>query len=86
MQGFQNPAEQEKHLLAAQYFLIVEYYASYTERVKPGADGIILEMLPKINKKVGWLKVKSQRPPSVLKEVEMSRLLGGCTCVCLAQH
>lgn len=51
MQGFQNPAEQEKHLLAAQYFLIVEYYASYTERVKPGADGIILEMLPKINKK-----------------------------------
>jgi len=59
--------------------LIVEYYASYTEIVKPGADGNISELFPKINKKVEWLKVKSQRLPSVLKEVEMSRLFSGST-------
>lgn len=55
MQGFRTQMNRKNilHYNSLQYFLIVDYYARYTKRVKPGADGNVLEIFPKINK--SWM-------------------------------
>lgn len=81
VQGFRTQMNRKNilHSNSLQYFLTVDYYARYTERVKPSADENVLEVFPKINKTVGWLKLKSHCLPSISKEVEMSRLFCGST-------
>lgn len=78
VQGFRTQMNKKNilHCNSLQCFLIVKYYARYTERAKPGADGSVLEIFWKVNKRVGWLKVKSQLLPSISKELKKCQ---GCS-------